>query len=313
MSEQMRRPAHLRVGRVVGCLSAMVVLASALPVQAEPDKGSQWAPADAVFYVGCGNVHELYEAYKGTSAYKQFKDPKLEKVQGQMMEMVKPALDEMLGDMGFGSIEELEKMGVADMMSDKVHPRGAMCIFASAGPDQGGDKGPRPDLALVADMGDDFGKFKEMFEKFIQTRLDKGGKKDTTEFSGVSIVTISNEAAAKPAKDEKASDDSDDGEEEPGDDEDSSASSGNTPPPVTYAYKEKMVLVCSNADVAKETLRRMKEKQSDTLASSDDYANLERACTRSDRCACSSTCRAFLLLSKSMTRVKTRTCSRKWA
>jgi len=275
MAEMVKHSARSRAARVMVCLSVIGLLAAANPVRAEADKGSQWAPAEAVFYLGCGNVHELFEAYKTTEAYKQSKDPKLEKSQGQFMEMLKPQINELLGEMGFGSVEELEKMGMADMMSDKLHPRGAMCIFAAAGPDLGGDKGPRPDLAVVADMGEDFGRFKELFEKFIQTRLDKGGKKDTTEYNEVSIVTISNEGGAKPAKDEDSSDD-----EESGDDEDSESSSGgDAPPPVTYAFKDKTVLICSNVDVAKETLRRMKEKQPDCLAGSEDYGSLERACS----------------------------------
>lgn len=277
MADQVKQPVRVRAGRMVACWSMAAVLASALPAIGAPDKGSQWAPASAVFYVGCDNVHELFEAYKNTNDYKKMKDPKLEDVKGQIMEMAKPALSDALEEMGFGSLEELEKMGLADMMSEKVHPRGAMCIFASAGPDQGGDKGPRPDLALVADMGDDFDKFKEMFDKFIKTRLDKGGKKETTEFNDVSIITISNEEAAKPAKSEKSGDE-DSEDEGDGEDSHSSGANGDTPPPVTYAYKDKMVLICSNADVAKETLRRMKEKQADSLASSDDYANLERVC-----------------------------------
>lgn len=276
MAEQMRHPARLRAGRVA-VLSMVGVLVAGLQALAAPDKGSQWAPADAVVYVGCDNVHDLYETYKTTNSYKKMKDPKLEEVQGQLIEMIKPALSDTLEEMGFGSIDEMEKMGLADILSEKVHPRGAMCMFAAAGPDRGGDKGPRPDIALVADMGDDFGKFKEMFDKFIKTRLDKGGKKETTEFNDVSIITISNETAAKPAKEEKPADG--DADEEGGDDGDGASSSGDdAPPPVTYAYKDKTVLVCSNADVAKETLRRMKEKQSDSLASSEDYANLERAC-----------------------------------
>lgn len=277
MADQVKHPVRVRAGRMMACWSMVAVLASALPVVGAPDKGSAWAPADAVFYVGCDNVHELYEAYKNTNDYKKMKDPKLEEVKGQVVEMLKPALSDALEEMGFGSLEDLEKMGLGDMMSDKVHPRGPLCIFASAGPDQGGDKGPRPDLAMVADMGEDFDKFKEMFEKFIKTRLDKGGKRDTTEFNEVSIITISNEAAAKPTEETKPADDD---SEEDGDDEgdDSASSSGEAPPPVTYAYKDKMVLICSNADVAKETLRRMKEKQSNSLSGSDDYANLERAC-----------------------------------
>jgi len=274
MSEYSRHSARLRAARVAVCLSALGLMASATPARAEADKGSQWAPAEALFYVGCGNAHELYEAYKNTNGYKQMKDPKLEKAQGQFMDMLKPQMSELLEDMGFGSLEDLEKMGMADMMSDKLHPRGAVCLFAAAGPDQGGDKGPRPDLALVAEMGEDFEKFKDLFEKFIQTRLDKGGKKETTDYNDVSIITISNEAAAKSSDEDKSGDDSEDGDDE----SDDSGSSGSAPPPVTYAYKDKTVLICSNVDVAKETLRRMKEKQSDSLAGSDDYAHVERAC-----------------------------------
>ena len=268
----LNRMIGLRRGLALGL--AVVVSLGARAAAAEPDKAAQWAPADCLIYVGCPNVHDLYEAAKKTAMYRQMQDPKLEKARGQSMEMMKSGLEEAVRSFGFGSLEELEKLGLGDLFGDKMHPRGAMCVYLSAGPDRGGDKGPRPDIAVIVDMGEDFGKFREMFDKLVQQRLDKGGKKESTEYNDVTIVTISNEAAAK--SDGKKGDD-----EEGSDDEASGkgdSADGDVPPPFSYAYKDKIVLITSEVDVAKQALKRVKDKQSDCLASSEDYANLERAC-----------------------------------
>jgi len=262
----------LRRGLALGL--AVVVSLGARAAAGEPDKAAQWAPADALLFVGCSNVHDLFEAMKKTPSYQQFKDPKLAKSTESTQEGVKKGLGQLVEHMGFGSLDDLEKMGLDDMLSEKTHPRGAMCLYIAAGPDQGGDKGPRHDVALLADMGEDFGKFREMFDKLVQQRLDKGGKKESTEYQDSTIVTITNEGPAKSEK--KAKDDGDEGDEEKDGGEESSA--GHTPPPISYAFKDKVFLLASDVEVAKQALKRVKEKQSDCLASSEDYGNLERAC-----------------------------------
>src|SRR5262249_34747367 len=101
----------------------------------------------------------------------------------------------------------------------------------------------------------------------------KGGKKESTDYNDVTIITISNEAAAK--SEEKHKDD------EGSDEDDSHAKSDDsakTPPPFTYAFKDKIVIIASDVEVAKQAIRRTKEKQSDCLAGSEDYTNIERAC-----------------------------------
>ena len=47
-------------------------------------------------------------------------------------------------------------------------------------------------------------------------------------------------------------------DEDDGDDSSGSGDKG-TAPPITYAYKDKHVLIASDAEVAKQTLRRMKD------------------------------------------------------
>ncbi|MCZ6816713.1 MAG: hypothetical protein O7F76_08420 [Planctomycetota bacterium] len=242
-------------------LASVAPLASA--TAQESDRPAEWAPADAVFFIGSPDVHDAVEAGKKTVLKDYFEDPDLKDTRDTMFEQMREAAEGLFESLGMRDLENIEELGLGKLEISKLYPHGGACVFGtleSAGSDE---TEPSGEFQFVAEMGKNYGELRELVEKLTKKFQDRKFKRETTRFRGTTIVTL-----IPPADEESDSDDeawADDDEEDPS--------------PIVYAFHKKTFLLGSDVDLTKQTLLRMTERKSDCLAASSDYTHLSRTCS----------------------------------
>lgn len=253
------RPAWLVVAfsSLMPCLSATAQ---------ESDRPAEWAPADAVLFLGCPDVHEAVEAGKKTVLKDYFEDPALKNERVKMLEGLRAQVEGFLESLGLKDLEKIEDLELGKLEIAELYPHGGACAFLTLESAGTGESEPSGEFQFVAEMGKNFGELRELVEKLTKEFQEREFKRETTRFRGTTIVSL-----IPPAQEDK--EDSDE------DDESGLDSGEEEPSPIVYAFHKKAFLIGSDVDLTKQTLLRMAERKSDCLAASSDYTHLSRTCS----------------------------------
>ncbi len=272
---------------VIVYLPAMTMLSLSLPALAESP--ANWAPKDALLYVGVPDCDALWESHKNTSSYRASQDPAAKKSVDSFERFKKNALKLIAKKLGLESSRTLE-----------IYPHKGLAFFVSAAKGSGEDEPPDLHVGLAMDMGDDAESAQLVVQKVIQTSSENGGRKETIEIRGTKITTIKFDADSEAdeangnQQGNSAVGHAGQGPDHPewleelfdGVELDdamsfyaSEALSGlSAPAEFAVAFKGTTLIVGSDTDTVKSTLKRMRADDENSLAASKGMRSLRRNC-----------------------------------
>ncbi len=156
----------------------VTVLAATAPTNAEPWV-AEWAPGDALVFVGIPNCDELVDAAKKLSAYKMLQEPALKDEVQPFVKVLENAREMLAKELGLDSAKELE-----------IYPHGAVALTISATLPTGDDDEPTAHLAAIMDMGEDADNARKLVKKAIARCVEKGATKAVARASGQDVTTM---------------------------------------------------------------------------------------------------------------------------
>jgi hypothetical protein len=254
----------------------MVVALSVVPTASAGQWVAEWAPEDTLMFIGVPNFDDLIDSTKKISAYKMYQDPAIKDTIRPFKKIMENAQKMLAKELGIDSPKELE-----------LYPHGGVVLIASA-TDKRDDKGkPKEQFAAIMDMGEDLDRARKLVKKIISRCLDKGATKSVSKASGIEITNIKFAESKADESEEK-------------DDRDSSIANAilentgvddvtgmmltqildnlHTPEEFATAFFESRLLVGSDAEALKVSIRQLKKGAKKSLAESPAGRLLKRKC-----------------------------------
>lgn len=250
-----------RVMIVKLCVCVATLSLAPASVRAE-DPVAEWAPADAIMFVGVPNCDDLYEACKKTRSYSSLEDPAMKKTIQPFKKFAENAQKLIAKEIGLENPKELE-----------IYPHGGLAFFLRLDM-PGGEDDEEPKACLVAEMGQDAERARAIADKIVRRCVEKGGERKVVEFGGTEIITIE----FKPGEDaseegETASPPSSkmDALMEGVEIEDMqyvliALSQMQGPESFTFAFADTRILLGTDAEVIKDTVARIRSGAEGSLA-----------------------------------------------
>ncbi|NOX60280.1 MAG: hypothetical protein GXP29_15670 [Planctomycetes bacterium] len=233
---------------------------------------SALAPKDSMIYVGIRNVDALMETLKRTAMWRMFEDSEtkeLAKSWGKIGTKLKEFAAKKL------ELENAKQLDIA--------PHGAVALFVTLVPAK--EDGAEPDVqgAVVMEMGDDAKKTRRVVDAIIQKSLDNGAKKNASQMAGGEIISVQFERKSEVADDGQITEASpiadlaDEILDLLGDDLPGGLSKElveqflnevELPEQVVFAFRERVAVLASDEDTARQVLRILNSSKEDTFAGS---------------------------------------------
>lgn len=247
----------------------------ATPLAQAEDAVAEWAPENALLFIGVPNCDGLQEAAKKTQAYRSLEDPALKETIQPWKKLIENVQNYVAKELGLENPKELE-----------IWPHGGIAAFLTVDMPTGEDQEEEAHLCIVAEMGKDADRARTIAAKIVEQSLKNGGERSTEEAGGTEITTIKFKA------DKKDGDDNAEGsEEEPEDDTDSSLEgllegveldemqmaiatqvlgSLEAPESFAFAFAGTRLVAGSDTAIVKETMLRLRRGAEGTLAANKD-------------------------------------------
>lgn len=228
---------------------------------------AEWAPADALVYVGVTDVGETWDGFKQTSAYQMLSDREATKGLAEL---------DPIGT----AVEELKKRlsAMLEVPAEQLkNPfAGPLAFYLTSAP---GGKPEDVEPGLIAGVGD-----REVLKKYYETAVNKlkeQARHEAMPAEGTTIDTFTREAD-KSEKDEKTDEPEDDSEEGPPTSPDAIMKKAMEelfapdalPANFAMCLAEDRLIVAGSPERVKAILRQ--ERGTRTLADTDDHKALLR-------------------------------------
>jgi len=172
------RGPHLRRVLVTAFFTVTVAATRPLPVRAG-DNVAEWAPKDALFYVGVPGCDALAASIKKTTGWRSMEEPAVKDMVQPYKNLLENARKLLADELGLDSPKELE-----------VYPHGGLALFLTVSPPPGEGQDPENHMGLVMDMGEDIERAQRLAKKVVQIALEKGGRREVEEIAGVEVTAI---------------------------------------------------------------------------------------------------------------------------
>lgn len=259
----MHKPARIPLWTLV--LSVTTIAFAATPL-AQADAPASWAPADTVVLIEVPDFPKFMEQWKKTSFHRIFNDPQMKKLTAGITGGFDAFLKDLVGKLGLENVDQL-----------KVEPTGGAAFVLKLKREAGSDK-PTPLIAVVADWGENDSELQDLIKQTVAKAIERGRTKTTEDFDGVAITTLTagkktSEPATQPAEP---------AQQNPLSGGDAAPAafagmpiSGNT---VSFATMGTVTAIGSNVALLKDIIKRVKNKDIDSLAQSKDFETLKKRC-----------------------------------
>jgi len=253
-------------------LTFSLVAASLAPsVARAEDPVAEWAPEDALLFLGVPSYKSLADNFKKTQQYRSLDDPALSKQLQPFKKLMENARNYIARQIGLENPSELD-----------IEPQGGIAAFVQFDPAASED-GDETRLCLIAETGEQVDRVRALAAKVVQHCMQKGGQRSTDEVGGVEITTIQ----FKPADGQ----DEDEADESSGlesllegvelDDMQMMLVSGflsevEAPERFAFAFAGSRLVVGSDAAVVKDTIIRLRRGADGSMAGLRDLRAFAR-------------------------------------